>query len=458
MTSVDAIGGDELPVCLDTSEMLSSREEAVTSYQNPGPNSGFTRMRQEEVLLSAVYQVQETLNLKEKCQKIYDLINKLENPYERDSCLEELIEKVAPLDPTLALKYASYIKDTLDRFMAELKVANFQSDEGAHQTLLKAKENCPRYLCLFYTLIALFEEEYKRGFPEAEQTLESLHNGNFTSDSSYHLWIASTQGKLGKLEEAQKALEKAFAIFQTEQTLPSQEFLESRLSYWISTIDLHEMLEVGAEYQLPITQDILQAFREHACQALYANERSHAWTHIIYVEVEHPHLHTLLDQEVKNIIKVFQIVEAEDSGFMLYRIFMRLLPVRPDLAKEIFQIMPQGYEHILASIKLFEYYPENGNLNALVEIVEKDGYSDLFLDLFSAVKKHDGLEKALPYLDRAKELAEDEWDLTDILEVELEQELSSSKETLNLIYQYMETEEDYDLEDIIIAIIHGEFA
>jgi len=42
--------------------------------------------------------------------------------------------------------------------------------------------------------------------------------------------------------------------------------------------------------------------------------------------------------------------------------------------------------------------------------------------------------------------------------VELELELASSKETLNHLCQYMETQKDYDLEIIIKAIIHAEFA
>jgi hypothetical protein len=59
------------PLPMDTCEALPEYEQAVTSYVDPGPHSGFIRMREEQALQSVIFQLQNTLILHEKCQNIY---------------------------------------------------------------------------------------------------------------------------------------------------------------------------------------------------------------------------------------------------------------------------------------------------------------------------------------------------------------------------------------------------
>ncbi|NGX51204.1 MAG: hypothetical protein K1060chlam2_01065, partial [Chlamydiae bacterium] len=412
-------------------------------------------------------QLQEQLSLQEKCKKIATFIDQVD-PDDKGDFLSDLSIRVAPFDSNLALEYASQIEEPIWRFICGLELSKYQSDEEARQTLLNLRETCPELISDPMLQIILIEEELRRGFFQ-ERGVKEL-----PATEAY------IYGKLGKIDEAVRALEKVFANYQASREVPE--------AYKYEREDkLRAMLYVAATYQLPQIDKILQAYRDSTDEASKRNTPFLVGLKLIEVETKFSHLHGHLDQEVKNVIEILHTRDDAYANPDLMLIFGTLLPVRPDLAIELLKAIPQDSERVVnwqinPTVRYFECFPDRESLNAFIVEAEERRNPDLFLVLFRAIEKEEGIESALPYLNRAKELATHRWEhfriieteieynlpyikrvvedkstIIDILEFEMKNNLPSSKETLNRIYQMMEEENSYNLYAFIDAFILGEF-
>jgi len=182
MTSIESVEGEvsfeNLPYA-STPEQSKASDEALTHYQDPGPNSGLSRMRQEEVQTCAsvpnLREVEKTNTLNQLCDRLISLIEKADpTQWEKDVLYASIANKLALHDPLLAKTVCDKIEYLEDgTFSAYITTAQNQSIHDAEITLNEAKQRLDcSYWVDIHSLLDIHQEEVRRGLPQAQSTLD----------------------------------------------------------------------------------------------------------------------------------------------------------------------------------------------------------------------------------------------------------------------------------------------
>ncbi|MCB1106870.1 MAG: hypothetical protein KDK76_02095 [Chlamydiia bacterium] len=471
-------------------------EEATTSYQDPGVNSGMTRLVQEEGLYRSITSnlrtISHTAPIGEICKGLTSLISELQFESERDAGYLLVVQKIAPSDPILAKTFITKIQDIREKALGYLELSKYQEPKEATLSLQEAKKVIGGQNPYFYAvfgeqILAIYEEEKRRNFPEAEKTLQDLYQSalKFAADVpdyyGSHLMLARVQFFCSKPELHQ-------TLFKTYELIKKGAEQKSTFTFLGA---LTMLIEMAAEGNDPHLSDYMQLLRTNAqrihdnvysgelkcLNSIYPDENKiGALMDIVELEMKYPVLKPYLEEDFLTFIRQIQSSkqkhpnDSEKYDFNLEYLISHIVSYQIDYAERAFVEIGDPWWQYNAMIDLFmesvkhEGYNKEEEIARLIARYEKE-FSDEpngLLLLLPALVEGLGLEKALPYLEKGKQLAlkesDPEWQqnlLIKILEFEVAHNLEGQKETIEAIKAAISKSKWID-ENAVFAVIKAE--
>lgn len=463
MSEVSSIEGECQVDCLlelASSEQPKEWEQTVSCYKEPGPNSGISRMQQEEAQACAAMPnlrgVKTRASSEEVGQRFLPLINRLKHQSSKAECFFAIAQEIAPYNVEMA-------KEALDQFAnkvfdfplvsAYLAISKYQNALDAQSTLNQVKEQLNLdhpTLCLAKYFISVYQEEERRQLPEAAKTRASLIE-------AMHNWHRQT----------------------------IQAFEEKTFSYAIILeSDLFDLLELEAFFESPLSEQTIELLWENLTNViseLKEQYEEYGWTaeriqkvskrdqlcfyyKILELEAAHPFLTSALHRDLAGV----SLDDYLSSG-----VIEALVPLHPKLAVELWSAIPLEYRSWDAELAIFklqasqEGFEVETAFQALANKLKVDNLApcDGFIKLAEFAAEYVSVDQADILLKVAKDNAfaygdavETAVDLTSILEVEVKlnrPQRAQTKEALTKIVQ----DPSYPIyENEIIALIKAEFS
>ncbi len=477
---------------LNTEEACAATEkhldEAVASYQNPGPNSGMTRLAQEERLQVSTNRNLRILSLKEKSAELETRILNQPYTFQHDEGYLQMIAKIAPVDPQFAKMLVTKIDSEERKVFGYIEVSKHQDAGSARATLEEAKDVIKRWFWIYPKAgLQLYEEQKRRGFPEADQTAQMLHkdlekhmNPSLENLNSF-LELAMVELSLQKVEIV-STLSTAFNLAKRKVGKEDPTFFP----YY-----LEKLGKYAAQAQLPIARDAIGLFKEaiHRIEKGDYDQTKHkeywpeskklrVWEQLINVEARSPFLEHELHEDVKACTQV--ILECAKNhpeedfyyDYMFLKLVKTLVPSHSELAKTLIPLIQKPSSQFEGLIEIFQeeaklqgYDKQKGF--AELEILYKNMFAhdcNLSVQLFCAAAEHTGRNQATQFINRAKYLMKEGYSESykfslcqKILQAEVKYSLESRRDTLKTLYELGESPE-VDLADALETIIDAELS
>jgi hypothetical protein len=456
-------------------ESSKDSQEALATYQDPGPHSGMSRLVEQERFQIGATSNLRMLNIKEKCREIERIFLSDTFGISHDACYLLMVKKLATIDTSFARAYLNKIKNHRAKVEGLIEIAKPQNPVNARDTLNEAKFGIPleNYT---YSEIALeiYEEEKRRGFPEAEATIQNILNevervAIKSNDLDDFLKLVVIQQKLQK----QEVLDTLTHALELSRTNP----LREPPIYFL--MSLENLVKYTADFQPSIAAKVIPIMREY-CNKVLAGEFDRqelpedypkengiaAWRGLVELEAHFPNLKTQSEEDFKVFTDLVESQKRshpnkiEDYNFDIYHFADRVAEYNIDLAKKALDHIsdPQDYFEIM--VKIFKkeahnegYDKEKGfaELEGLYKTIIKSHIS-INVNMFSAAFEHMGLAKAQPFLEALRKEAESELpypnDLRQflyglVLEAELECDCPTLNDTVSTIHMLARANGNY---------------
>ena len=449
--------------CVDTDKRL---DEAVTTYQNPGPHSGIMRLAQEEQLQVSTNRNLRIISLKEKSAEVETRILNQPYTFQHDEGYLRMIAKIAPMDPQFAKTLVAKINSEERKIFGYIEVSKHQDTEGARATLEEAKDVVKRWFWIYPKAgLQLYEEQKRRGFLEAYQTAQMLHKyiEKHIDPSCENLYsflnLAMVELSLEKFEIV-STLSMAFNLAKRKVNT------EDPVLFPYS---LERLGEYAARAQLPIARDVIRLFKEtiHRIEKGDYGQTKHkeywpestkltVWEQLINMEARCPFLESEYYEDVKTYIQV--ILECAknhpEEKFYYDSMFLKLVktlaPSHAEFAKTLIPFIQSHTTQFNGRIEIFqeeaklEGYDKTKGF-AELEISYKNSFAgncSLSVQLFCAAAEHMGMDRATQFINRAKYLMDQAYSednkfllCREILQAEVKYSLESRRDTLKTLYQ-----------------------
>lgn len=380
-----------------------------------------------------------------KCEELMHLIEQ-GGTYScnRSECFLMIVEKVAPYDTEFAREVACKIKSAEHFIKALVVISQYQDDEDAKLTLQEAKRANPLFLQLW---MLIYNEEIRRGFSEAQATRNTLIQ-KLKPTSLWNLYGLTNITKECEISALNEVLE--------EVNFPSYLEAEGVLRKEFETGEGVESWERIEDWQ-----------------------RLGHWIRILILEATYPCLSSFLEQDFCFFLETFAINDR-DENYLLIKLLKALASSNIELAHQVFSKISHPEDVLKGMIILFKAQAGQASFDqeaALKEILKQVDQVIFwyqprsYIRVFKLVAEFFDLDRAVPYLDRAKALVNEyrergDYDddpgsvgeeFADILRAEVLFDLPSIRDTLATLKQVIEEESFTDI-DTIPALIEAELA
>lgn len=400
------------------------------------------------------------------------MIEKLDYNFEKDEAYLYLVEKLAPLDVNLALEYVDKIYYTEEKINGLIEVSKCQFPHLAQETLDRAKEEiCPIPYIYTDLVIAIYQEEKHRGFPKADQTIQSAYKVCQQHASKFLFFLDN----LAKIEEVLGSKNithtLTLAIESFRQDL-SEEDPEGPTLLAYSLFGLGEIVGRG---NFPQAQDVIDLYKQcmeriqrgefekdDEDEDEIEDEMLFAWHNLLKLEAKFPCYQKQLEQDLnsfRNHIQPLRKQDSEECDFEISYLVKLMAAYQPKLCQHLISDIQDSYYQFSAQLKLFSAQP--GSKEEYFQLEERYlrefSDPDLFAkELFMVAFRNYEYETALDFYKKTSLDRTDSYDLVDILSIETMLNLPSRKETLATLMK--EIDSTKYLEHYINAIINAEFS
>jgi hypothetical protein len=406
-------------------------------------------------------------------KKLEDLSPLMKHKYQLSVDLETIpliVRIVAPYDVNLAQSYANQLTFE-DLTKAYIEISKCLCPEEAQTFLNQFKQE---NFCLRNSdLILICREEYRRDLSDKEQTLDRIKE-----DMSWdYLQVADLLLDCG-LELPEEHLEQAHKT-KIESC--------SRLNDpQINQYGLVHLLKVEGKAQNSLAFDTIEiiraniekirnVFSDNTTQKFNSGHSAtkyiEAWVLLINAEATSPFFASELNKDLAFILKATkelkQIYPEETEEFDLQLSFLdALVPHYPDEALKVLDAIDDEWYYFFTLIDLIENgHPHQKELLQTLfrysELIPLPS-SEMYIHLAHCVALIDGIDQALPFLEKAKaslveitdeEVMEDA--LVEMLKFEIKHQLPSAKQTLMELHQTI-SKIDSPLIDTIPVVVNAE--
>jgi len=475
--SIEAADNDTNVLNLVVSDTfpIETDDEAVATCQAPGACSGMTRLVEEERLQRAISPNLREDPLEKQCALLEKRI--LDNPYKfyHDSAYLKLAERIASQNPQLAKEYVAKIRFSVTKAEGYIMVSKCEEGGNARETLTRAKWALGEIKYLYpRTVIEIYEEEKRRGFVDSDKTLEKLYQ-------QLIIWSNPSQGMIFQILDLAR-----FELKYNKPELPctlysAYEMIMQKMGDMKPLTVHHYLLKLGkcvgeAEHSLAdkvilsLRENIQNLLKHKSDQEYFPGQYgTHAWKDLIVIEAQYPYYLGELKEDFPKYLLHIQALKEQypkhqaEYDFSLYLLVMDLAKYNLSFAQEVRAAIKDPSWNFQAAIEIFQN--GKGSLEEFESIqmqlkaeFSEDSY--LTLKLFAVAADAFGLERAMPLLKSAKDLALSQpddsrhWVYQNILEVENKYSLESRKETLENLYNCRGA----DLSHALLPIIEAELS
>lgn len=471
--------------CAGTDKHL---DEAVASYQNPGPHSGMTRLAQEEQLQVSLNRNLRIISLKEKSAELETRILNQPYTFQHDKGYLRMIAKIAPMDPQFAKTLVAKIKSEDSRVFGYIEISKHQDVGSARATLAEAKHVIKDLFWLYPKAgLELYEEQKRRGSPDAYKTaqalckaLEKRINPSYENLYSF-LDLAMVELSLEKIEIVSTL---SMALNLAKKQVDKEDPI-------LFPYSLERLGEYAAQAQLPIARGVVGLFKEtiHRIEKGDYNQAKHkeywpeskklrVWEKLINMEARCSFLDPELHEDLKACTQV--VLECAKNhpeenfyyDYMLLELVKTLAPSHSELAKTLIPFIQSPSTQFEGRIEIFQ---EEAKLEgydkakgfAELEILYKNdfaNYCDLSVQLFCAAVEHVGMDRATQFINRAKYLMDQTYSESyrfslcqTILQAEVKYSVESRRDTLKTFYEIGKSPK-VDLSRALETIIDAELS
>lgn len=347
MTSIESIEGDpavNFPMAMDCEEIQENGKHPMPVQG--GPNTGLTRMREQEALPKALSphlrELNKQLSFSERMERIQMLIDEhLNYDFYRNSAYLVCVEKLAPTHPDLAMTYLKKITDTNDQLLGYLYIAKHQDSEAALATLQTAAMTFKSYDAqkIFSHIDTLFsngDTSILQGF--YRQIHHTLLNQR---------WKQSVEDLI-LLAELEIRMEFPNANERVAQAHPME--LKTRYQYpWTPELQLR-LLECEAKISSPLVFDSLSVSRTNGSESLIK---------LLVIEAHSPFLSSTFEADLELAMQSEEFEDDDD----LRDLVSAIAPVNIDAAIKIQEKIEDGYQSLRSWIDIAEVRATNPQFN-----------------------------------------------------------------------------------------------
>ena len=488
--TIEAIDVDTVSLNFESPmvESLKGSEAAEATYQDPGVNSGNVRMVQEERLSRAVNRNVSRAELGVKCQALEKII--LESPYsfEHDDGYLQMARSVAPYDPQLALTFVEKIESWEKKTLGFLEVSKYQQGAAARDSIAKSKGVYGSILSSRpSTWMKIYEEEKRRGFPEAGETFHDLYEKlKADANNNYYCLDLAKVERRYEMPGLESTLSHAYE--NAKKDLKSD---RNPIYFQYSLLSLGKYL---GQAEMPLAVDVIHWLRDNI-KTIQAGQFDHvkheedcpqenairAYRYLIEMEAKCPFLEPQLNEDLSGFLEFLQNLREQHSDdpealdeftFYLRLLASDIIPYRLDIAEVLLQHIDDSWERFAIQIEMFDQRAKSPRLNKesefkVLEALFWKEFSDsasFAVAMFNAAVKTFGFEEAIPFFQKAKENANaiehpflQQFAYIRILNIESKYGLESMETTLQACYDLIPKLECRDFE-FINAMIAAEFS
>lgn len=409
MTSIESIEGDpavNFPMTMD-SEETQEHDKPPIPLQG-GPNTGLSRMREQEALAKAssphLRELNNQLSFLERIERVQTLISEhLKYDFYQNSAYLICVEKLAPTHPDLAMTYLEKITDTNGQLLGYLHIAKHQDCEEALTTLQTAAKLFQSYDAqeIFSHIDTLFpngDTSILQGF--YRQIHHTLLNQRWKRSVEDLILLAELEIRM----EFPNAHERVAQAHEME--------LKTRYQYpWTPEKQLR-LLECEAKVSSPLAFDSLSVSRTNGSESLIK---------LLVIEAHAPFLASAFEADLE---RAMQSEELSDKD--LRRLVSAIAPVNIDAAVKIQEKIEDGYQSLCSWIEIAEVRAKDPQFNReealtffkkTVDDCPSLGIEEL-VELFIGSAKTFGPDQTYYLMDRAIE--DTQASLDELLDQEIE--------------------------------------
>ena len=443
-------------------------DEAITSYQDPGKNSGVTRIKEEEKMRCAASPHLRTIQFQA------ELAEKLNSPpflkaHSLPQCyfdcfiiIPAIVKLIAPYEIEIAKLYA----DKLGYYSgnewteAQIEISKHMNLREA-QNLLDETKKADYYHPEFQEnyLIKICHEEYRRGLPEAENTLKTLKDSillPFDSDEFMDLNHFAHFAQFVhllldyQLEDVNEIIKKAHQeVSKVQEKLPSQ-------------YRLGKLLEIEARSKNPLALETLETLRKSTSTVRnynlevnqYTPEEASTdyiqdWVNIVSIEAKYPFLSSQCEEDLKFLLSIDKMLKNEfpDAEWDFYlRSLIKVFALNDwNKALLVIDVLNSEFSRTMAILDLIK----SEGIKEEIFIRRAEAEENLacrisyLVAAFYSLAKSGQINEALPYLEQAKSILPKlnndfkQFHFCTILQAEISFHLPSAKETLSQLYELL---------------------
>jgi len=350
MTSIESIEGDpavNFPMAMDCEEIQENGKHPMPIQG--GPNTGLTRMREQEALAKALSphlrELNKQLSFSERMERIQTLIDEhLKYDFYRNSAYLVCVEKLAPTLPDLAMKYLEKITDTNDQLLGYLYIAKHQDTEAAHATLQTAAMTFKSYDAqkIFSHIDTLFsngDTSILQGF--YRQIHHTLLNQRWKQSVEDLILLAELEIRMEFPNANERVAQAREMEFKTRYQYP-----------WTPELQLR-LLECEAKISSPLAFDSLSASRTIA-----EHQGSKFLVELLVIEALSPFLSSAFESDLELAMQSEALSDKD-----LRHLVSAIAPVHVDTAIKIQEKIEDGYQSLRSWIDIAEVRATNPQFN-----------------------------------------------------------------------------------------------
>lgn len=386
MTSVEGVSSNDNIYPEEHEQEVLKEETAIVSPEVKSSGEGMEMLRAEEQQLQA-----GVIARHERLERIKNTAQNIEFFTYMKGYLD-VLEKIAAVDYSAAKAIVDSWKYDFQRNPAYLHLAKFAKDEELGALFKDIKED--RYG--FSDLWKVYQEENRRGLPEAEQTFESL------------LLSSRWAGRSSYLSE------DSFASVEFAHHFKLPNF-EAFLANLLKGIDEHSYFS-GYEFRkyLPLMEGWSKELLSHVLPAIKdkirtcdVDDQIEMWAYLLKFEACHPELQDEFEEDVAEVIQLFKENPGEDCNYELRKLVKALAPIVPHHAERFLEFFnPEDPDDMIkAKVAIFigkakdpefdrkgEFFKLKEEIEPHFELFESEGPLELFKAAYAAFG-----EEARPY-------------------------------------------------------------